>query len=115
MLKKHFFLAATSAAMLIGSLTLPTAAFARQELGGLNLDRACFLQNTAYPWSRAVALDSRNAYSWRCRAYASPTRSGPVVSDSGMDLNRACREQHGAGAYAVATDPKKSSSWRCFR
>ena len=88
------------------ALTAP-AASAAAVVGGVDMQRAC---NTQYPPSfglRAVVLDQRNAYSWRCAA--------PWDSTRGIDVNRACANQYGSGAWSGPRDSRNPYSRYCQR
>ncbi|WP_328743811.1 hypothetical protein OHT57_00565 [Streptomyces sp. NBC_00285] len=76
-------------------------------LGGVDMQRAC---NTQYPPSfglKAVVLDQHNAYSWRCAAPWDNTRQ--------INVNAACANQYGPGAYAGLGSATNPYSWYCRR
>lgn len=71
------------------------------------MQRAC---NTQYPPSfglKAVVLDQHNAYSWRCAAPWDNTRQ--------INVNAACANQYGPGAYAGLGSATNPYSWYCRR
>jgi hypothetical protein len=103
---KAAMLIATTAT--IGATVLSGAqnASATTILGGVNMQAAC---NTQYPGFGLTAkpLDTHNAYSWRCTA--------PWDNTRGIDVNAACANQYGGGAYSHLLDPGNAYSWRCAR
>lgn len=107
-------LAIVSALAVVSSLSVVSPAESRTMLGGLNLDRACFKQ-TLVAYVKAVVLNSRDVYSWKCRVYPTPILNGPHLYETGIDLSRACREQYGRGAYAEFSNREDAYSWRCYR
>ena len=90
------------------ALVAPAAdqASASTRLGGVDMQRAC---DTQYPGFGLAArvLDQHNAYSWRCVA--------PWDNTRGIDVNRACANQYGGGAYAGLGDSRNPYSWYCQR
>jgi hypothetical protein len=56
------------------------------------------------PWP----ADTRNAYTWRC------VNSKGMLT-SGVNMNQLCTNLWGSPAYARALDPRKPSSWICWR
>ncbi|MEU9685374.1 hypothetical protein [Amycolatopsis japonica] len=75
-------------------------------IGGVDMQRACNVQNPGMGLA-AVVTDSRNAYSWRCRA--------PWGYQVGINVNAACANQYGGGAYATLLNASDPYSWRCSR
>ncbi|WP_208693244.1 hypothetical protein [Streptomyces sp. CB01881] len=51
--------------------------------------------------------DQHNAYSWRC--------TSPWGYSVGIDVNKECVTQYGAGASAGLTDPRNPYTWFCRR
>ncbi|TYC70775.1 hypothetical protein EH183_33820 [Streptomyces sp. CB01881] len=72
----------------------------------MDMQRGC---NTQYPGYglRAVVTDQHNAYSWRC--------TSPWGYSVGIDVNKECVTQYGAGASAGLTDPRNPYTWFCRR
>src|SRR5262245_3627351 len=97
-----------------GMLTLATAAAgvalaqepadAATRLGGVDVERVCQFD---YGYHAYVAYWS--AYGWRCN----PVPGEPYYKglDKNADLNKACRLQYGAGAYATFSDVNNPYSW----
>jgi hypothetical protein len=106
---KAIFTGAATAAMILSSALLTvTPAEAAVRIGGVDMQRAC---NTQYPASWGLAAhvnDQNNAYSWRC--WASWDHS-----TYGIDVNRECVTQYGAGAYAGLVSKYNPYSWYCQR
>lgn len=83
------------------------AASAATRLGGVDMQRAC---NTQYPPSfglKATVMNQRDAYSWRCTA--------PFDSTRQINVNAACANQYGGGAYQGLADARNPYSWYCQR
>jgi hypothetical protein len=113
---------ATAAALFGSTLLTATPAEAATPLGGVDMQRAC---RTQYPsgwgltahvsdWknsafgSTGYANDPDNAYTWRCWApWDHRTYS--------IDVNRACVNQYGRGAYAGLGNSTDPYSWYCRR
>jgi len=68
-----------------------------------------------FNYVKPVVLNSKDAYSWRCRVYPLPALSGPYLYEKGLDLTRVCQEQYGRGAYASPMNTKDAYSWQCYR
>ena len=79
--------------------TATTQLLVRTGLGGLNMAAACTAQQGA--GTTAVAFDTGNAYSWKCR--------------TGIDISARCRVQYGAIASARVTNPSNAFSWDCTK
>ncbi|GAA0591235.1 hypothetical protein GCM10010174_02900 [Kutzneria viridogrisea] len=100
--------------MAIGALGLGTAAViataapasAATIIGGIDVARQCQVQERRPLEVRL--LDSGNPYSWRC--YSPYT--GNYYS---VNMNAACVNQYGSGAFPVVLDPHNAYSWRCAR
>ena len=92
-----------------GGLGLVTAspAQAATRLGGVDMQRACDTQWPGYGLTAHVN-DPNNAYSWRCWAPWDHTSYG-------IDVNRECVTQYGAGAYAGLGSTTNPYSWFCQR
>jgi hypothetical protein len=75
-------------------------------IGGVDMQRACNVQNPGMGLA-AVVTDAHNAYSWRCRA--------PWGYQVGINVNAACANQYGGGAYATLLNASDPYSWRCSR
>lgn len=73
----------------------------RRDLGGLDLLQYC--RDNGY---NDVALVENNAFGWRCKG---------DVELVGMDINAACVQQYGNGAYAEAKDWNNPYSWVCLQ
>jgi hypothetical protein len=88
------------------SLATAAPASAATIIGGVDMQRACTKQ---YPGMglTAVVLDGNNAYSWKCRS--------PWGYTGGINVNAACGEQYGGGAYSTVLNPRDPYSWRCVR
>ena len=101
-------MSSAAALMLLLSALLATSASASAStvLGGVDMQRAC---NTQWPPLGYVAkvLDQHNAYSWKCVP-------NPGMSQ-GIDVNRECVTQYGAGAYAGLWDRYNPYTWFCQR
>lgn len=99
-----FIAAAIGLALVTSGLAATEASAA--VLGGVDMQRAC---DTQYPGFglRAVVLDQHNAFSWRCAA--------PWDNTRGIDVNRACANQYGAGAFAGLGSATNPYSWYCQR
>jgi hypothetical protein len=87
------------------SLAAPEAA-AATRLGGVDMQRACDTQYTGFGL-RAVVTDQHNAFSWRCTA--------PWGYSAGIDINRECVTQYGAGASSGLGSTSDPYSWYCQR
>jgi hypothetical protein len=99
-----------------------TPAEAATRLGGVDMQRACTKQHPAEWGLKARVNDSENsawgltgqvndpdkAYSWRCWA---PWDHSTYE----IDVNRACVDQYGAGAYARLGNSTNPFSWYCQR
>lgn len=96
-------------------MVMPQESSAAQRLGGLNITQDVCRSQTFVLYVKPVVLNSRDAYSWRCRVYPLPVLSGPYLYDRGIDLTRVCQNQYGRGAYASPTNTKDAYSWQCFR
>ncbi|KAA2252268.1 hypothetical protein F0L68_36670 [Solihabitans fulvus] len=89
-----------------GAVAMATPASAATIIGGIDVGQQCSVQT----WRplEARLLDPNNAYSWRC--YSKWTQNY-----YGVDMDGACRNQYGAGAFSVVLDPNNAYSWRCAR
>lgn len=99
--------AALVAALVAGALTLvtPSPAHAATQLGTPNFTTYCKVNvgSVWYPVTQSLS----SPYAWRCTN--SYTRA--LVS---IDVNKACRQQFGAGAYASVAY-YSPYGWRCYR
>lgn len=105
--------AAIVAASLCLSLAAVPVASAATQLGGTSLIGAC----KAFWWdvpgtARVYTYAPHDAGTWVC-TWKSQLDGRWVTT--GFDMNRVCRWQYGAGAYARALDWSNKYSWRCFR
>jgi hypothetical protein len=80
-------------------------ALAATDLGGINVQAYC---STNYPGSSAQLVAPYDASSWRCFV---PSPNGIWVA---VNMNLACIQQYGSGAYAAAGSGNPYS-WRCWR
>lgn len=94
---------------------MPQPASAAQRLGGLNITQEVCRSQTLVLYVKPVVLNSRDAYSWRCRVYPLPALTGPYLYERGLDLTRVCQSQYGRGAYASPMNTKDAYSWQCYR
>lgn len=87
------------------TLALAPTASAATQVGTPNLTRYC-QQNVGQVWY-AKTYSLTNPYNWNC---TNSYTNGMVR----IDVNKACRQQFGAGAYAntVSSNP---NGWRCFK
>jgi len=83
---------------------LPAAAGDSRNLGGVDLNLACRLQNSS---PLAYAVNGSNAYKWSC--YINSRDVG------GIDIDRECRWEYGYDAYAVTVNAASPWSWTCWR
>jgi hypothetical protein len=86
--------------------TLAPTASAATIIGGINVAQQCRVQE----WRplEARLLDAHNAYSWRCYS--------PYTGNYyGVNMNAACLNQYGSGAYAIVLNTSDPYSWRCAR
>lgn len=82
------------------------AASASTIIGGIDIAQQCRVQEWRPLETRL--LDAHNAYSWRCYS--------PYTGNYyGVNLNAACGNQYGAGAFAVVLNTADPYSWRCAR
>jgi hypothetical protein len=81
--------------------TIAPTASAAVILGGVDIAKQCRPLETRL-------LDAHNAFSWRC--YSS--RTGNYYS---VNLDAACADQYGPGAFAVVLNTSDPYSWRCAR
>jgi hypothetical protein len=98
---------AASLALTIGGLGISaTAAQAATYKGGVSMQWACEKQ---YPGQGRTArvLDQRNAFSWVCKSQ--------FGHQGGIDVNRACRDTYGGGAYAQLGDRRNPYTWYCVK
>jgi len=96
-----------TAGLSMGAAVLAAApASAATQLGGVSMQQAC---NQQYPGMglTATVTNASSAYSWRCRS--------PWGYSGQINVNSACANQYGAGAYSNALNPSDPYSWRCFR
>ncbi len=107
----------TAAAVAGGLLVAVSIATAPQalagELGGVDVEKYCENVNSG-PLLGTVSTsrDPNNAYSWRCEYHGGGL---DPVHTTQVDMNLACREQYGQGAYAKPSDPHNANSWHCYR
>jgi hypothetical protein len=102
--KRMLLTAALAASLaLVGTATEAAAA---TRLGGVDMQRACDKQYPGFGL-QAVVLDQNNAFSWRCAA--------PWDNTRGIDVNKACAEQYGPGAFAGLDSVRNPYSWFCQR
>jgi hypothetical protein len=103
MMKRILTITAIAGLALFGLGSVPASA---TSLGGVDMQRAC---DTQYPGFglKAVVLDQYNAYSWRCAA--------PYDNTRGIDVNAACANQYGYGAYSDLGNIRNPYSWYCER
>jgi len=112
MIKKLPNLTAAVLASSIFSLSLPSNAQAG-VLGGINMARACQQQTLVAYFGAVLVGNNPNAYSWRCRVYATPL-NWPTLWESSVDMTRACRSQYNnSRAFAETTNLQSPYSWRC--
>lgn len=94
---------------------MPQPASAAQRLGGLNITQEVCRSQTLVLYVKLGVLNSRDAYSWRCRVYPLPALTGSYLYERGLDLTRVCQSQYGRGAYASPMNTKDAYSWQCYR
>jgi hypothetical protein len=86
-----------------------------QANGGLNLDVYCsknfFNLYAGGGFSRAKALNWSDVYSWRCEQFYN---FGWVFRSGGIDMNLACRQQHGNQYRATFSNRNNAGSWYCY-
>jgi len=112
MIKKLPNLTAAVLASSIFSLSLPSNAQAG-VLGGIDVRKACQQQTLVYNVDAVLVGNPPNAYSWRCRTYATAFFKWPWW-DSSVDLTRACKSQYNnSKAFAETTNFQSPYSWRC--
>jgi len=87
-----------------GLTALPSYA---EDLGGLDLDRACRDQ-LAPDWFPRLR-GANNVYSWKCVWAANND------IDFGIDMQRACETEKGIPAHADFHDYNNPYSWYCWR
>jgi len=98
---------ATVVAITAGVFSLgATDAVAATRLGGVDMQRGCDTQNPGMGLA-AVVTSQHNAYSWRCTA--------PWGYSTGIDVNKECVTQYGAGASSGLGNPSDPYSWYCQR
>jgi hypothetical protein len=90
----------------MAGVAISTPAHAATILGGIDVQRQCQIQ--FWRPTDARLLDVHNAYSWRC--YSSYTWNYYSV-----DMNGACVNQYGNGAYSIVLNTSDAYSWRCAR
>ncbi|MEE3715917.1 hypothetical protein V2H45_04055 [Tumidithrix elongata RA019] len=88
---------------------------AAQRLGGLNITQDTCRAQTYVFYVKPVVLNSKDAYSWRCRVYPLPVLSGPYLYETGIDMTKVCESQYGRGAYSSPMNTKDAYSWQCYR
>ncbi|WP_396908148.1 hypothetical protein [Mycolicibacterium sp.] len=104
--------AALVIALTATSISLAAPAQAK-ELGGVDVLKYCGnINNGPLQGTVGTRRDPGNAYSWQCTYQGN--WPDPVHTKS-VDMNRACSQQHGNGAWAKPLDPKNAYSWRCYR
>ncbi len=89
----------------IGIATSPTAS-AAVIIGGIDVARQCRIQE----WRplEARLLNAHDAFSWRCYS--------PYTGNYyGVNMDAACVNQYGGGAFSVVLNPSDAYSWRCAR
>jgi hypothetical protein len=93
----------TALAALMSLLAASPASAATTRLGGVDMQRAC---NQQYPGrgTQAVVTDGGSAYSWQCRS---------ASFAGGIDVNAACANQYGWGAYAGLGNRANPYTWFC--
>lgn len=91
--------------LLGGALGLAAPAAAATVVGTPNLTSYCRV-NVGSVWY-AVTYDLSSPYAWRC---TNSYTHGQVQ----IDVNKACRQQFGAGSSAVVV-AHRSDGWRCVR
>lgn len=92
----------------VATAVLNPATASAAVLGSPNLAGYCNKMHRTNVLFSAGPLNLFDAYSWRCTL-------PPGVPVDGIDVNAACRWQHGANAYVFTTNPKWAHSWQCRR
>ena len=67
---------------------------------------------------RSIAMDPRDAGSWRCKPVVPAPRPGaPVyVYYGGINVTAECRVEYGgSNVYSAADDAHNAGSWYCYR
>ncbi|XCI59117.1 hypothetical protein MPNTM1_00228 [Mycolicibacterium parafortuitum] len=101
---------------------LPFAAIATapmaqaKELGGVNVQSYCANVNNRGGLQGNVGTERNpsDAYSWRC-VYTPPGPFAGGPTKRSVNMNVACSQQHGNGAWGKPLNPRDASSWRCYR
>ena len=106
--------------VLCGSaLSFFTTTNAQAATRGLNLNVYCsrnfFNLYAGGGFSRARATNWSDVYSWRCEQYWDFLGAvSSVFRSGGIDMNLACRQQHGNQYRATFSDRKNAGSWYCY-
>jgi hypothetical protein len=81
--------------------------------GSVNVSRYC-----SYNYGLQAYDPFYGAYNWSCGYWTLEVKTGGTwkwVPRYGVDMNLACRQQYGAGAYAYLVEPRTGYSWFCFQ
>lgn len=98
---------AATAALIVGGLGLSAgAAQAATYKGGVSMQWACEKQYPAQGRTARV-LDQHNAYSWNCVSQ--------FGHRGGININKACTDTYGPGAYAQLRDRRNPYTWYCTK
>lgn len=79
----------------------------RVLLGGVDVFAYCGASLGA---TATAALVVQDASGWRCASVF-----GGIFETSAVDMDDACRIQHGDGAFSLAADRSSPYSWQCWR
>ena len=101
--------ASTLAGLSVVGLMFANTASASTRLGGVDMQRACSVQQATFGPTTAVVRDKHNAYSWACRS----NYFGDIVG--GVKVNQECVLQYGPDAYAGLGSASNPYSWYCQR